>query len=69
MAVWAKLHDTYAWANVSEVARKHKLEIGQWQRYDLANSGHNFIRIGFASYNEDELHELIRRLKKTLHEI
>lgn len=69
MAVWAKLNTDYDWAIVSEIARKHKLEIGEWQRYDLANTGHNYIRIGFASYTETEIHELIRRLKNTLYEV
>jgi GntR family transcriptional regulator/MocR family aminotransferase len=69
MAVWAKLHSKYAWSTVAEIARKHKLEIGAWERYDLANSTHNCIRIGFASYNEEEMYELIFRLKKTLNEV
>lgn len=69
MAVWAKLHLDYSWFTVSKVAKKHKLEIGAWQRYDIANLGHNYIRIGFASYNEEEMYELIRRLKKTIFEV
>ena len=69
MAVWAKLHSNYTWSKVSEIARKHKLEIGTWERYDIANFGHNCIRMGFASHNEEEMYELVFRLKKTLNEV
>ncbi|WP_298420408.1 PLP-dependent aminotransferase family protein [uncultured Kordia sp.] len=69
MAVWVKLNSTYSWKAISEVAITHKLEIGTWERYDIANVGHNCIRIGFASYNEEEIHELIYRLKKTIFEV
>ena len=68
MAVWAKLNSKYSWATVAEVAKKHNLEIGNWQRYDSAKLGHNCIRIGFASYNEAEIQELIHRFKKTMEE-
>lgn len=69
MAVWAKLHSKYSWSTVSEIARKYKLEIGDWWRYDIANLKHNYIRIGFAAHNEEEIYELIQRLKKTMYEI
>lgn len=69
MAVWVKLHSDYSWARMAEVARTHQLEIGNWQRYDRAQLGHNAIRIGFASYTEEEIQELVRRLKKTMDEI
>mgnify|MGYP000672252065 CR=1 FL=1 len=64
MAVWIQLNSNYSWATIAEVARKHKIEIGEWQRYDSAKIGHNCIRIGFANYNEEEIYELINRLKK-----
>ena len=69
MAIWAKLNEKYSWEKVSKVARQHKLEIGNWRRYDRIRSGHNSIRIGFASYNEEEIYELIHRLKKAMNEI
>jgi GntR family transcriptional regulator/MocR family aminotransferase len=69
MAVWVKLHPEYSWFTIAEVAKKYKLEIGNWQRYDRAKSSHNCIRIGFAAYNENEIYELINRLKKTIIEI
>jgi len=69
MAVWATLHQNYSWETISEVARTYKLEIGNWQRYDYAKLEHNSIRIGFASYNEEEIYELIHRFKQTLEDI
>ncbi|MET2985307.1 MocR-like pyridoxine biosynthesis transcription factor PdxR [Aureibaculum conchae] len=69
MAVWIQLNSNYSWATIAEVARTHKLEIGAWQRYDSAKIGHNCIRIGFASYDEEEIYELIHRFKKTMAEI
>lgn len=66
MALWVTLNQKYSWAQVAEEARKHQLEIGEWQRYDLANIKHNAIRIGFASYSDDEIYDLINRLKKSL---
>ena len=69
MAVWAKLNCNYSWKTVSEVARTHKLEIGEWQRYDSAKLKHNCIRIGFAAHNKEEIYELINRFKKTIGEI
>ena len=69
MAVWVHLNLDYSWSSFSEVARKHQLEIGNWQRYDTANLAHNYIRIGFATYNEEEIYELIRRLRKTCDEL
>ena len=69
MAVWLTLHKKYSWKRVAEIARKNKLEIGEWKRYDTAKIGHNSIRIGFATYNEEEIYELMNRLFKTMEEI
>jgi len=66
MAFWLKLKSPYNWAEVSSLARKHKLEIGEWQRYDIHNIGHNAIRLGFATYNEAEIEELFGKLRKTM---
>lgn len=66
MAVWVTLHKNYSWKVVNKEARKHNLEIGEWQRYDLAKTKHNSMRIGFASYNEEEIYELISKLKLTM---
>lgn len=65
MAIWVQLDKQYSWSEVAKEARKHQLEIGEWQRYDLANKKHNAIRIGFASYSNEEIKMLFERLKLT----
>jgi len=69
MAVWLTLNKKYTWEQVSSVARTYKLEIGDTTRYDLAKTNHNSIRMGFATFNEDELKELIKRIKLTMEEV
>lgn len=69
MAVWAKLDAKYSWEDLSPIARSHQLEIGDWKRYDIANTKHNCIRIGFAAHNEAEIYELINRLKVAIDEL
>lgn len=64
MAVWVTLDKKYSWDRLSENAREFKLEIGDWRRYDMQNSGHNAIRMGFASINEEEIRVLIDKLKQ-----
>ncbi len=66
MAVWVTLHNTYSWAAVETEALKQKVVIPEWQRYDAIHSKHNAIRMGFAAYNETEIYELVRRLKKVM---
>lgn len=66
MAVWVTLDRNYSWEVVAEQARAFHLEIGDWKRYDLAEKGHNAMRIGFASYTIEEIHELIFKLKSTM---
>ncbi len=69
MAVWVTLDKKYTWEDVAGIARTYRLEIGDWQRYDIQKAGHNSIRIGFAGRNEDEIGHLIDRLKKTMHQL
>jgi GntR family transcriptional regulator/MocR family aminotransferase len=69
MAVWLTLNKKYSWKTIAEIAKKQKLEIGEWKRYDLAKSGHNAIRMGFATYNEEEIYELMNRLSKIIDEV
>ncbi|CAL2075536.1 PLP-dependent aminotransferase family protein [Tenacibaculum sp. 190524A05c] len=66
MAVWLHLKEPYQWKAVAKTGRKHKLEIGDYERYDSANTNHNCIRVGFASFNEIEIKEFIVRLKLTM---
>lgn len=69
MAVWITLCKPYSWRIIAKIALKYKLEIGEWQRYDNAKLHHNAIRIGFASYTENEIYELMSRLENTFEEI
>ncbi|TCI94979.1 aminotransferase-like domain-containing protein [Tenacibaculum sp. M341] len=66
MAVWLHLKTPYNWSKIALEARKYKLEIGDFNRYDSIKSNHNCIRVGFASYKEEELYVLISKLKKAI---
>lgn len=66
MAFWLKLKSPYNWQEVAVTARKYKLEIGEWHRYDINNIGHNSIRLGFATFNEEEIKALFGKLIKTM---
>ena len=65
MAIWATLDKKYRWKALSAAAEKFHLIIGDWSRYDMINAGHNAIRIGFASYTEDEIYTVIEKLKQS----
>ncbi len=63
MAVWVTLNKAYNWDTICSKAKEVQLEVTpDWRRYDNDNSGHNGIRMGFASLNEEEIHEVISRL-------
>ncbi len=63
MAIWVKLHKAYDWDTICAEAEKLDVELNpDWRRYDNDNSGHNGIRMGFASLNEKEIHQIIDRL-------
>lgn len=68
MAVWVLLHKKYSWETIAISAKKHGLIIGDWQRYDMAKKGHNGIRMGFAGYNEEEIHTVLNKLKLAFRE-
>ncbi|APD06136.1 putative HTH-type transcriptional regulator YhdI [Flavobacteriaceae bacterium UJ101] len=66
MAVWVKLNNKYTWDKVAKIASQNNLSIENAQQYDIINKGHNGIRMGFASYTEEEIHEIIQKLKTTM---
>ena len=68
MAVWIQLDKKYNWEDISRISKKHKLILTDWKTYDPTNSGHNGMRFGFASYNLEEIENLVLRLKKVLDE-
>ena len=69
MAIWATLNKKYSWKQVVDEAVKNRLEIGDFNRYDMMKTNHNAIRIGFASYTLDEIHELIYRFEQTMYSL
>lgn len=69
MAVWVVLSKKYTWEQVAKEAEKQKLVFGNVTRYDLMRTNHNAIRIGFASYNESEILDLITKLEITMHQL
>lgn len=69
MAVWVGLNKKYNWDAVSSIAETEKLIISDWRRYDMANTKHNHIRMGFAYFNEAELKTLIIKLKNTFEKL
>ncbi len=69
MAIWVTLAKKYSWEAIATAALNNKLFIGNWKQYDMANKGHNAIRIGFASYNEEEIYSLVNKLKRSIEAI
>ncbi len=70
MAVWVKLNTKFRWDDVVNRAYDHHLELNpEWRRYDPNNIGHNGIRMGFASLNEDEIKITIQKLEKVMKSI
>ncbi|CAL2092409.1 PLP-dependent aminotransferase family protein [Tenacibaculum sp. 190524A02b] len=63
MAVWVTLHKDYKWSSFIEAAKDFELTIPNYERYDMFYTGHNSVRIGFATYNLDEIKQLIRKLQ------
>ena len=63
MAVWVLLDKKYSWLTITEAAKRNGLIIGDWERYDRAEVRHNGIRMGFATYNSEEIHALLLKLK------
>ncbi len=65
MAVWVRLDKKYSWDTIVTECQKLHLELNpDWRKYDANNLGHNGVRLGFASLNEDEIYEVIKRLEK-----
>ncbi len=69
MAVWILLNKKYKWKQVAEIAINYQLQIGDFERYDLGKTNHNAMRVGFASYNNEEIYDLINKLKKTMKQL
>ena len=68
MAVWVLLNKKYSWGTIAETAKMNGLIIGDWERYDMAKTGHNGIRMGFAAYTETEIHAILKKLESAFEE-
>ncbi len=68
MAVWVRLQPQYNWKTIAISAKKNGLIIGDWARYDTAKIEHNSLRMGFAAYNESEIHTVIEKLTLAFNE-
>jgi len=66
MAVWVILHKNYSWRSVAKVGKSLGLQLPDWKRYDAAQSGHNGIRLGFASLTIEEIPKVIRLLAQSI---
>ncbi|MEE9363459.1 MAG: PLP-dependent aminotransferase family protein [Cellulophaga sp.] len=66
LAIWLVLNKKYDWELVAKEALKYKLDVGNWKKYCNDSNNHNALRIGFATYNEEEIIELVGKLKTTM---
>jgi GntR family transcriptional regulator/MocR family aminotransferase len=66
MAYWVGLDKAYHWDTVSEMLLQHKVVIPDYAKYDHHELGHNHIRLGFASLNDEERNSFIDTLHKVL---
>ena len=64
MAVWAKFNKKNPLPLVSSKASAMGLYMSDGSFYDSGNVHYNALRIGFASLNEKEMHEIVQILKK-----
>ncbi|MFD2562505.1 MocR-like pyridoxine biosynthesis transcription factor PdxR [Aquimarina rubra] len=70
MAVWVQLKKPYHWDLVIAESHKQNLVfINDWKRYDNDNTDHNGFRIGFAKFNEEEIHTIINTLEEVMESI
>ncbi len=54
LALWSGLRAPFTWQQVTEVASSKGLGLPAWENYDPDRTGHNHIRLGFASLNDQE---------------
>ena len=66
MAVWVALDKEYSWDTLRTIAKTYQLIVPDYRNYDLFDIKHNAIRIGFATYTDSEMHQLVDLLSKTV---
>ena len=66
LAIWARLDPTISLAVLTEQLLTLDLKIPRWQSYDPHLTGHNHIRLGFASLSEEELDRTFEKLSQAI---
>lgn len=69
MAYWVGLDKAYHWDTLSEMLLQHKVVIPSYSKYDPQQLGHNHIRLGFASLNDQERLHFFKVFDKVLRQI
>ena len=66
MAFWVKLKKGMNWEAIAKTCLENEMVIPDWKNYDSNNSGHNGIRLGFASLNFEEQTKAVLILKSAM---
>lgn len=69
MAFWVKIHPSIELTKLNSQAEKNGLKLPLWSNYDQDNIGHNCMRLGFASLNNEELVQAITLLERSFNEL
>jgi GntR family transcriptional regulator / MocR family aminotransferase len=69
MAVWVLLDKKYNWDLIKKMAERSGLIINDWRRYDPFFKGHNGLRMGFSSLNEEEIRKSVSILKNVFQKL
>ncbi|MBV6644837.1 MAG: PLP-dependent aminotransferase family protein [Cyclobacteriaceae bacterium] len=69
MAFWAGLDPSIDWDIFHQMLLENGLQVPYWRNYDLKLTGHNFLRMGFASINEEEIEMAGSIMKRTLRKL
>ena len=66
LAIWAGLDQKISLEALSKKLKSLGLLIPRWQNYDPQLTGHNHIRLGFASLNEEELELVFNKVHEAM---
>lgn len=66
MAIWVVLDKKYNWETIRQTLKEGGIGFGNPKRYDVLNTNHNGVRLGFASLNEQEQKQVVSFLKEAL---
>ncbi|MCV6628714.1 MAG: PLP-dependent aminotransferase family protein [Flavobacteriaceae bacterium] len=66
LAIWLQLDKNYSWKLVAEELRAGHIDVGNFDRYDISNTQHGGIRMGFANLNEEEMLQIVSFMQASL---